>query len=145
MLSSSVSAKANERLATVGIAAALAALVAWSAWSRWMTLTESPFPVGIDGYFYPIQLRSLLDHGGLAYPASPLAFWLMWPLAAATDPIVGAKLGASIYIALIALPAYGIAARLSHSRGAGLVAAALATTSAGSAFLTVEFVKNGIG
>src|SRR3954467_5141638 len=141
MLSSSVSAKAIERLA---IPAALAALVAWSAWTRWTTLTESPFPVGIDGYFYPIQLRSLLDHGGLAYPASPLAFWLMWPLAAATDPILGAKLGASIYIALIALPAYGIAARLSHSRGAGLVAAALATTSAGSAYLTVEFVKNGI-
>ncbi len=130
---------------SAAVAAALAALVVMSFWTRWSILTESPFPVGIDGYFYPIQLRSLLDHGALAYPASPLAFWLMAPLAALTDPMTGAKLGAALFGALIALPAYGVGARLGKSRGAGLIAAALATTSAGSAFLTIEFVKNGIG
>lgn len=133
------------RAVSITIAAALAALVAWSFWSRWTILTETPFPVGIDGYFYPIQLRSLLAHGALAYPASPLAFWLMAPLAALTDPITGAKLGAALFGALVALPAYGVGARLGKSRGAGLLAAALATTSAGSEFLTIEFVKNGIG
>ncbi len=134
-----------ELATSIAIAAALAALVAMSFWTRWAILTESPFPVGIDGYFYPIQLRSLLAHGSLAYPASPLGFWLMAPLAAITDPITGAKLGAALFGALIALPAYGVGARLGKSRGAGLIAAALATTSAGSAFLTIEFVKNGIG
>lgn len=137
--------KQLELAATVAVAAALAGLVAMSFWTRWSTLTASPFPVGIDGYFYPIQLRSLLAHGTLAYPASPLAFWLMAPLAAITDPMTGAKLGAALFGALIALPAYGVGARLGNSRGSGLVAAALATTSAGSAFLTTEFVKNGIG
>ena len=135
----------SEWSARVAIAAALAALVAWSCWERWTMLAASPFPVGIDGYFYPVQLRSLLEHGTLAYPASPLAFWLMAPLAAVTDPITGAKLGAALFGALIALPAYGVGAQLGRSRGAGLVAAALATTSAGSAFLTFEFVKNGVG
>ncbi|CAN5787683.1 hypothetical protein BH11MYX3_BH11MYX3_44520 [soil metagenome] len=130
---------------SVAVAAAIAALVAMSFWTRWSMLTGSPFPVGIDGYFYPIQLRSPLDHGTLAYPASPLAFWLMAPLAAITDPMTGAKLGAALFGALIAVPAYGVGARLGKSRGAGLIAAALATTSAGSAFLTIEFVKNGIG
>lgn len=130
---------------SLAVAAALAALVAWSFDVRYQILTETPFPVGIDGYFYPIQLRSLLDHGSLAYPASPLGFWLMAPLAALTDPMTGAKLGAALFGALIALPAYGVGARLGTSRGAGLVAAALATTSAGSMFLTIEFVKNGIG
>lgn len=129
----------------IAIAAALAALVAWCAWTRWRILSASPFPVGIDGYFYPIQLRALLEHGSLAYPASPLAFWLMYPFALATDPIEGAKLGAAIYTALVALPAFAVGARLGKSAGAGLVAAAIATTSAGSAFLTIEFVKNGIG
>ena len=108
-------------------------------------LTSSPYPVGVDGYYYPLQLRSLLEHGELQYPAAPLAFWLMTPLAAMTDPITGAKLGAALFGALVALPAYGVGARLGRTRGAGLVAAALATTSAGSAFLTIEFVKNGIG
>src|SRR5689334_4489291 len=108
-------------------------------------LSESPFPIGIDGYFYPVQLRALLENGALAYPAAPLAFWLMAPLAAVTDPITGAKLGAAIYGALIAVPAYGLGARLGRGRGAGLVAAVIAVRSAGSAYLTIEFVKNGIG
>jgi len=108
-------------------------------------LSASPFPVGVDGYFYPIQLRALLAHGELAYPASPLAFYLLAPFAAATDPIIGAKLGAAVYGAAIAVPAYGVGARLGGGRGAGLVAAALATTSVGSAYLTAEFIKNSIG
>ncbi|MGE0549021.1 MAG: glycosyltransferase family 39 protein [Kofleriaceae bacterium] len=127
------------------IAGALIGVVAWSCWQRWVVLTESPFPVGIDGYFYPIQLRSLLENGSLVYPSSPLALWLMAPLAAITDPITGAKLGAAIGGASIALPMYAVGARLGRHRGAGLIAAALATTSAGSMYLTFEYVKNGIG
>ncbi|HEY6173455.1 MAG TPA: hypothetical protein VIX73_03385 [Kofleriaceae bacterium] len=88
----------------VAVAAALVALVAWSFWQRWMLLTASPFPLGVDGYFYPIQLRALLAHGELAYPASPLAFYLLAPFAAATDPITGAKLGTAIYGAAVAAP-----------------------------------------
>ena len=132
-------------LPTAGIALALVGLVALSFVQRWTMLTESPYPIGVDGYFYPVQLRSLLETGALEYPAAPLAFWLMAPLAALTDPITGAKLGAALFGALVALPAYGVGARLGRCRGAGLIAAVLATTSAGSAFLTIEFVKNGIG
>jgi hypothetical protein len=131
--------------AAVGVAAALVALIAWSCWQRWQLLSTSPFPLGVDGYFYPIELRSLLAHGELRYPASPLAFYLLAPFAAATDPITGAKLGAAVLGAAIALPVYGVGARLGGGRGAGLVAAVLATTSVGSTYLTIEFVKNGIG
>jgi len=132
-------------LTPAAIAAALVALVAWSFRQRWAMLAATPFPTGIDGYFYPIQLRSLLEHGALQYPASPLTFWFMAPFAAATDPITGAKLGAAIGGALIALPAYGVGARLGGHRGAGLVAASYATLSTGSAYLSIEFVKNGLG
>lgn len=128
-----------------GITVALAALVAWSFWQRWTMLSASPFPVGVDGYFYPIQLRALLAHGALAYPASPLAFYLLAPFAALSDPITGAKLGAAVYGAVVAVPAYGVGARLGGGRGAGLVTAALATTSVGSAYLTAEFIKNSVG
>jgi hypothetical protein len=137
--------KKRSLVAIVAIGAALAALVAWTFWQRWSILGETPFPVGIDGYFYPTQLRSLLERHELAYADYPLAFLLMAPFAAATDPIIGAKLAAAVYGALIVLPAYGVGARLGKSAGAGLVAAALASTSAGSAYLAMEFVKNGIG
>jgi hypothetical protein len=127
------------------VALALAALVAWSFHERWDVLASSPFPLGIDGFFYPIEVRSLLEHGSLAYPASPLTIWWMAPFAAATDPITGAKLAAALGGALVALPAYGLGVRLGRSRGAGLVCATVATLSAGSAYLSIEFVKQGIG
>jgi hypothetical protein len=132
-------------VAPLGVAVALTALVGWSFAQRWSVLASSPFPLGVDGYFYPIQLRSLLETGHLQYPASPLAFYLLAPFAAVTDPITGAKLGAAVLGALIAVPAYGVGMELRRDRGAGLVAAALATSSAGSMYLTIEFVKNGIG
>ncbi|HET9623026.1 MAG TPA: glycosyltransferase family 39 protein, partial [Kofleriaceae bacterium] len=130
------------RLVSAGV---VTALIAWSIWQRWNLLAASPFPLGVDGYFYPVELRALLATGHLAYPASPLTFYLLAPFAALSDPITGAKLGAAVYGALIAAPIYAVGARLGGGRGAGLVAAALATTSLGSLYLTVEFVKNGIG
>jgi hypothetical protein len=135
----------SARLPSIAIASLLVGLCAWSFVERWDVLASSPFPVGVDGYFYPIQLRSLLETGSLQYPASPLAFWLMAPLAAVTDPIVGAKLGAALFGAVIAVPSYGVGLRLGKARGAGLVAAILATRSAGSMYLSIEFVKNGLG
>jgi 4-amino-4-deoxy-L-arabinose transferase-like glycosyltransferase len=126
-------------------AAAVALLVALSAWRRWVFLAESPHPLGIDGYFYAVELRSLLETGQLAYPVSPVGLWLLAPFAALTDPITGAKLGASLLGALVAVPAYLVGKRLGGTRATGLLAAALATPSAGSFYLSVEFVKNGIG
>ncbi len=108
-------------------------------------LDASPYPFGVDGYYYPIQLRALLEHGSLQYPAAPLVFWLLAPFAAVTDPIVGAKLGAAVGGALVALPAYGIGSRLGKHRVAGLFAAAVAAVSASSEYMTTEFIKNSVG
>lgn len=137
-------------------AAALLLLFARAAWVRWELLTASPFPLGVDGYFYPIQVRSLLEHGHLYYPASPLTFWLMAPLAALMgDPILGAKLGAALGGAAVVWPAYALGKRLGGGGGgrggfgrgrlAGLVAAVIAVSSTGSLLLSAEFVKNAFG
>ena len=133
------------RLTQLAVVVAVAVMVALAFWQHWHVLAASPYPVGIDGYFYPTQLRSLLEHGTLQYPSSPFTFWFMAPFAAATDPITGAKLGAALGTALIAVPAYGVGARLGDSRGAGLLAAAVASASASSAYLPLEFVKQGLG
>jgi hypothetical protein len=93
-------------------ALAVLAVTALAIWRRWSLLADTPYPVGIDGYFYPIQLRALLERGELAYADFPLAFYALAPFAAATDPIVGAKLGSAILGGLAVVPAYEIGARL---------------------------------
>jgi hypothetical protein len=135
----------RERIWPAGVAVAVAALVAYSFYQRWQVLTATPFPLGVDGYFYPIQVRAVLETGWPLYPSSPLTFYFMTPLAAATDPITGVKLGAALGGALVALPAFLVGARFGRSRGAGLLAAAIATSSATSAYLTIEFVKQSLG
>ncbi|MBP9170660.1 MAG: glycosyltransferase family 39 protein [Kofleriaceae bacterium] len=123
---------------------ALAALFAWSAYHRWAVLTATPHPVGIDGYFYPIQVRALLERGELAYPASPVTFWLMAIVGWMSEPIIAAKLVAAVGGALVALPAFLVGRRLGGALG-GLAAAVVAVTSGGSFYLSLEFVKNGLG
>ena len=135
----------TRRFATALVVAGLAAIVAAAFWQRWRVLGATPFPVGIDGYFYPVQVRSLLEHGTLRYPASPVTFYWMLPFAAATDPITGAKIAAALGTSLIAVPAYGVGARLGGHRGAGFVAAVVAAFSASAGYLAIEFVKQGIG
>jgi uncharacterized membrane protein len=133
-----------ERTIAVMVWAAVIGLGAWSAWQRWLVMESSPYPIGIDGYYYAIQLRGLVEDGALPYPASPLAFWLMWPLAALTDPITGAKLGAAIGGAAVVVPAFLVGRRLGGVAG-GLAAAVAAATTGGSFYLSFEFVKNGLG
>lgn len=136
---------ALQRLQPAAVAAALLALAMFVAWRRYQQLAESPFPLGIDGYFYPIQVRAILETGFIDSPAPPLAFYLMAPFAWCTDPIVGAKLGAAWWCAAAVFPAYGIAHRLSGYRTTALVTAALLGLCHGGFYLNLEFVKNGVG
>ncbi len=125
--------------------AALAALAVWTFWDRWSFLGESPLPMGVDGFWYPVQLRSLLAGDGLYYPAAPLTLWLMAPLAAVTDPIVGAKLGAALAAAALPVTTYLVGRRAScGERAGGLLAAVVVATSAGAFYVSTEFVKNAV-
>lgn len=134
------------RVAAPAFAAlAVAAIAAIAFVARWRFLDSSPYPLGIDGFYYATQLRSLLHDHRLYYPASPMAFWLMLPGAWALGPIAGAKLGASLGTALAAVPVYAIVHRATGERAAGVVGAALVATAAGSFHLATEFVKQGIG
>ena len=126
------------------VAGTLAVLAAWTFWDRWQFLTATPTPTGVDGYWYAVQLRSILGGDGLYYPAAPLSLWLMAPLAAATDPFTGAKLGAALASAALPIALYPLGRRIGGTRAAGLLTAVLAATSAGSFYLATEFVKNAV-
>ena len=126
------------------IAAALLVLAGWTLWDRWSFARSTPYPTGVDGYWYAVQLRSILEDGALHYDASPLALWLMAPLAALLGPIDGAKLGAALAAAALPLVAYPLGRRVSGERAGGLLAAVLVAASAGSFYVGTEFVKNAI-
>ena len=135
---------AGEPLPRWLVAIGLALLAAWTFRDRWQFLTATPLPTGIDGYWYAVQLRSILGGDGLYYPAAPLTLWLMAPLAALSDPFTGAKLGAALASAALPLAVYPLGRRIGGGRAAGLLAAVVVATSAGSFYLATEFVKNAV-
>ena len=124
--------------------AALAALTAWVFVQRHGFLAGSPEPMGVDGYWYAIQLRSLLESGHLHDGGAPLALWLMAPLAALTSPVTGVVLGAALGAAALPVAVYFLARRIAGERAIGLLSAGLVATSAGAFYLPTEFVKNAI-
>src|SRR6185369_16654934 len=101
--------------------------------------------IGVDGYYYVVQVRALLETGHLNYPAAPLAFVWLLPFAKLAGTVTGVKLGAAAGTALAVFPAYALGRRVSGSRAAALVGAALVATSIGSQFLAAEFLKQGLG
>ncbi|HEY8143371.1 MAG TPA: hypothetical protein VIG06_11900, partial [Kofleriaceae bacterium] len=134
----------RETVWVVALVVAVAGLVGAAAWARLGVLAAWPEPVGVDGYWYAVQLRSLLEGGRTADATLPAALWFLAPFAAALGPIGGLKLGAAIGVSLHALTAFALGRALARSSAAGLVAAAVVATSPGSIYLTTEFVKHGI-
>lgn len=125
--------------------AACFALFVVAAWVRLHALRESPYPTGIDGYWYLIQVRSLLERGHLYFPSAPLVPWLMAAAALLFGPVLAVKTIAAVGSALLVVPSYWVARRVSGERGPALLGAALVATSAQSFFLCTEFVKQAVG
>jgi hypothetical protein len=128
------------------VAGLVALACGWAIWLRWRVLASSPYPFGVDGYFYAIEVRSLLAGDGLAYPTAPLGPMWLAPFAwLVGDPIAGVKLGAAIGGGLAVVPGFALGRRLGGGVAAGLVAAALLATSPTAVYLTTEFVKQALG
>jgi len=125
--------------------AAIGALFAIAAWVRLGALQESPYPTGIDGYWYLIQVRSLIERGHLDSSSAPLVPWLMAAASLLLEPVLAVKTIAALGSAAMVVPSYSLARRLSGERGPALLGAALVATSAQSFFLCTEFVKQAVG
>jgi hypothetical protein len=137
----SLAAAVNAR---IGVVLAVGLFVT-AAWLRWRALQSSPYPTGVDGYWYLIQVRSLLEEHRLHYPGAPLVPWLMAALAPILGPISAAKAVAAVGSAAIVIPGYLVAKRIANGIGPALVGTALLATSAQSFFLAAEFVKQAVG
>lgn len=136
---------------------ALVMLVAGAA-RAWLQFS-TPLVPGINGAYYLVQTRALLEHGHLGIPDFPLTFWVDAVLAKlvqifsglALEPgiVLAVKLEDAILPALVAWPVFALVRRWTARNGGGLwlpTFAALAVAAGAPALSMVgDFQKNSLG
>jgi hypothetical protein len=107
-------------------------------------LWRTPFAVGVDGYYYVLQITQVAKTGHLFFPTrTPLMLYALAALAAvAGGPVAAVKLaGVLLHVTLCA----GVAAlvrRALRSPWLGVLAASLAAFSGLHLFMISEFINN---
>lgn len=138
----------------------LSFLIAAAIGIRATMLFGSPLVPGMNGAYYLVQARSLLEHGQLGIPDLPLTFWLHAALAKliqvlsglpSDDAIVWAvKLADATLPPLVAVPVAWMARRWSGSSSGNssalvwLVPAAVVCLGAQALRMTGDFQKNSL-
>jgi len=126
--------------------ALLAAMFAVTALFYCLVLFRYPIIYGIDGPYYLIQVRSILETGFMTYYDPPFCFYFFSLLALILgDVTVAVKLGTAFFCALTVIPAYLIGRRLTLSPPAAISCATVTSLSPGLISLSGEFVKNAVG
>lgn len=120
----------------------------------WLNFRQELLP-GVNGGYYPVQIRSILENGRLGFPDMPLFFYLnalvitvvSWLSNSEAETIILSinKMMDSLSLPLIVLPLYLIRTRLFHRSLPlyfELLLMAFATLSFGPLILTSELQKN---
>jgi hypothetical protein len=141
-------------LAFVGLAAVVLAAITVRASVQFGT----GLMPGMNGAYYLVQVRAVIEKGHLAEHDMPLIFWLQAGLARFVQAlstltlessiVLASKLFDSIVPALAAIPAFLLAVRWPgnrHSVWAGIAAATLAVLSSGPLRMVGDFQKNALG
>ncbi|HEY5000684.1 MAG TPA: hypothetical protein VII15_02475 [Candidatus Cryosericum sp.] len=113
---------------------------------------------GMNGAYYLVQVRAVIEKGHLGEHDMPLVFWLQAGLALLVKAVgrldlepaivLASKLFDSVVPALAAVPAFLLAIRWPgsrHSAWAGIAAATLAVLSSGPLRMVGDFQKNAFG
>jgi hypothetical protein len=141
-------------LASVGLAVVVLAAIAVRASVQFGTKLMP----GMNGAYYLVQVRAVIEKGHLAEHDMPLIFWLQAGLARIVQALSTLTLDSSIMLlsklfdsivpALAAIPAFLLAMRWPgsrHSVWAGVTAATLAVLSFGPLRMVGDFQKNALG
>ena len=110
-------------------------------------LTRHPLIYGIDGPYYLIQVRSLLETGHLAYGDPPLSFvfFAFFSVVFGGDLTFGIRVGVAFFGALSAAPIYFWIRKIAHSQLSGVVAMLVCIFSALHLRLLNDLLKNAVG
>ncbi len=107
-------------------------------------LTVHPLIYGIDGPYYLIQVRSLLESGFLEYGDPPFAFFLFsfFTLLFGGDITLGIRIGVALFSALSAVPLYFWIKEITASKLSGYIAMLVCIFSAPHIRLMNDLLKN---
>ncbi len=136
----------------------LAAIVLGAVAVRASVLFSTSLMPGMNGAYYLVQVRAVIEKGHLAEHDMPLIFWLQAGLALVIRAIgrlglepaivLASKLFDSVVPALAAVPAFLLAVRWpgsKHSIWTGIAAGVLAVLSSGPLSMIGNFQKNAFG
>ena len=111
-----------------------------------LVLTRHPLIYGVDGPYYLIQVRSLVQNGTLKYGDPPLSFVVFWLLSTVLGDItLGVKVGTALLTSLASIPAYLLLHRVTRSRIAATAGALVYLLSPHYIRLMSDFIKNAVG
>jgi hypothetical protein len=134
-------------------------IILLAGWIRARIDFRSEMIPGINGGYYPLLVRNLLEYGSIRYPDAPLVFWiqsifsLIIRVLSDCNPdqsvLLASKLFDSVLPSLVCIPVYQMARRsLSNQTGGNLAALAIASFSAlyltFNLILTAEMQKNAL-
>ncbi len=129
----------------------IAALILLTAWLRARISGSSPLLPGINGGYYPLLVRNLIETGSLRYPDTPLVYWIQAPLSLFirlfqgqdTDSavIMASRLFDAIVPALTCIPVYLFSRKVLNDKPDSLWMA-LAAAAFSCLYLSVLLVMN---
>jgi len=110
-------------------------------------LTRHPLIYGIDGPYYLIQVRSLLETGNLAYGDPPFSFlfFTFFTMVFNGDITLGVRVGVAFISALSAVPLYFLVKRITNLELAGYAAMLTSFFSAPHIRMMNDLLKNAVG
>lgn len=126
-----------------------------AAWIRGRLIFQHDWLPGVNGGYYPLMVRGLIENGSLPFSDFPLVFWLLAGLTYAaewlgvsseTAPLLAVQLADTFLPALVAIPAW----RLTRFAGlsawqAGVITAFTTLLFPSTYLMTGDMLKNGLG
>jgi hypothetical protein len=136
--------EAGELAKAHGAVTVLLAVLFLSAARDAFVLLRYPVAVGIDGYYYVLQVHELLARGQLYFPTgTPLVFYVLAALAALTgDTVLAIKIGSIALNLALCAGLYALVSYSTRSRWLGVLACSIAAVSAMHFYMVAEFIKN---
>jgi hypothetical protein len=122
----------------------LLAILAYSFWHDLRGLTRYGFAVGVDGYYYVLQIESLREHGHLYFRSfTPLSLYLLAGISYLThDTILAVKVGAVLFHVSLCLGIFAVLTTLTRVEWLGVIGAALTAFSGLRFYMLSEFIAN---
>lgn len=110
---------------------------------RFAMLNKTPEPAGLDGYYYALQAKSLIERGKLENPDYKTGYYLCGGAALVCgDPITGCKAVAALMSALLCLGVYAVLGACGVPGRCCLAGFFLCGASFAAASMAVNYINN---